>query len=98
MHPHADSLYSTSWLDAETFQELKLARTLPAKGMSSEAAVKETVVEEVFLTKTDRIDGVHFARKMEYFIDGVWAKTVEVDQIRANVGLFDSYFSLNELD
>jgi len=87
--PSAETVYGTIWLDAETFQEIKLMREVKIEGQ------EETVVEEVLLSEQDKIDGVYFARRMDYYHDGELVKTLEVDRIRANIGIFDSYFSLD---
>ena len=86
--PDADCIYSTLWLDAETYQELKMARFIDA------VETGQSVYEEIILSDSDQIEGVHFAQKMEYYHDGELVKTLLVDRIRANVGLFDSYFSV----
>ena len=86
--PDAESGYTTIWLERETFQEIKLAKLLPVQGSD------KLVYEEVLLSDMDQVEGVYFARKMEYHHDGQLVKTMVVDRVRANVGVFDSYFSL----
>lgn len=86
--PDAETPYTSIWLNAETCQEFKLARVLTPSGSGTE------VYEEIILSEMGRIEGVHFASKMEYFHDGELVKTMVVDRVRANVGIFDNYFSL----
>lgn len=86
--PSAEIPFETIWLDAETFQEIKLAQRVT----SEESDVPMLV--EVFLSDISQVEGVYFARKADYYHDGTFFKAVEIERIRANIGIFDSYFTL----
>lgn len=86
VHEDADSMYERIWISQENFQELKLARKIEVEGQGS-------VLEETYFSDFDRVRGVWVAKKIRYYRDGVFFQTVLIDSIRANAGIFDSYFS-----
>ena len=86
--PEIDVPYHTIWLDEANCQEIKLARTLPG------GEEGETVEQEVYFSGFEKVGGVYTAREVDYFVDGEFAQRLEVVSVRANVGLFDSYFEL----
>ncbi len=78
--------YETIWLSAEHYQEVKMQRTIHRDGSTI------PLVEEVFMSDFDKVDGVYFAKSVESRVNGVAQHTVRIEQIRSNVGIFDSYF------
>ncbi len=87
VRPEAGLCYDEIWLDAESYQEIKLLRHLPASG---DADVGE--VQEIYFSGFEKVAGVWFAKDAEYFISGESTKHVHLDEVRANVGIFDSFF------
>lgn len=77
--------HHTIWLSAENFQEVKVARNVPSES-------GEDILETVYFSEFDRIDGIHLARKIEYFYDGALERTIRIENVRSNIGIFDHYF------
>ena len=84
--PELDLPYHTIWLDEAHCQEVKLARTLPA------GPDGETVEQEIYFSDFRKVAGVYGAREVAYYSDGALTQKLELESVRANVGLFDSYF------
>lgn len=88
----ADVLYQRIWLHQEHFYEMKLSRqVVDESGEVSEVGI--------FLSDFERVGGIWSARHLQFFKNEDIVQEVVLDKIRANVGLFDSYFekpSLND--
>lgn len=80
----AGSPYERIWLGKEHGQEVKLSRHLQGEG--------GTVVEEVYFSEFEQVEGVWFSKLARFIRDGELVQTVRIDRVRANVGVFDSYF------
>lgn len=85
--PEANIGYDVLWLSSENFQEVKLQRSL-----SREASNEAEKVEEIYFTEFDKVAGIWLANEIEYFTDGELTQRVLINEVRANVGIFDSYF------
>lgn len=85
--PAADIPYHTIWLSAEHFQEVKLAMSAVPKGGA------EPVETELYLSAFEKLIGIYHATSLDYVVDGAPTKTIQIDRIRSNVGIFDRYFS-----
>lgn len=87
-----DVLYQRIWLHQEHFYEMKLSRqVVDESGEVSEVGI--------FLSDSQRVGGIWSARHLQFFKNQDMVQEVVLDKIRANVGLFDSYFekpSLND--
>lgn len=81
--------YHTIWLSAEHFQEVKLATS----SVSEEGS--EPIETEIYFDEFEKIVGIYHAKKIDYIVNGEPTKVMRIDRIRANVGIFDSYFEKN---
>ena len=86
VNPSAGVYYDTVWLSPEHFQEVKLAYS----NASDEAA--EPIETEIYFSNFDKKAGVYYAKEIDYVVDGLLTQKIYIDRVRANVGLFDSYF------
>jgi len=84
--PSAGMYYDTVWLSTEHFQEVKLAYS----NASDEAA--EPIETEIYFSNFDKKAGVYYAKEIDYVVGGLPIRTMYIDRVRANVGVFDSYF------
>jgi len=57
---------------------------------SDEAA--EPIETEIYFSNFYKKAGVYYAKEIDYVVDGLLTQKIYIDRIRANVGLFDSYF------
>lgn len=86
--PEADSHYETIWLHAEHYQEVKL-RKRAIEGSGAEG-VEST--DEIYFSDFDQVRGVWFSRNVVQMSAGARVLTIQIDRVRPNVGLFDSFF------
>jgi outer membrane lipoprotein-sorting protein len=86
VHENADSVYDRIWISQENYQELKLSRKIEVEGQG-------TVLEETYYSDFDRVRGVWIAKTIHYYRDGAFFQSVLIDSAKANVGIFDTYFS-----
>ncbi len=86
------SQFDTIWLSQETFQEIKLERNIETVDASGELLITR---EEVYFSEFDQLNGVYFSRRIDYFIDSTFSRSVGIVKARANVGIFDTYFEQN---
>lgn len=84
--PSAGIYYDTVWLSTEHFQEVKLAFS----NAPDEAA--DPIQTEIYFSNFDKNAGVYYAKEIDYVVDGLLTKKIYIDRVRANVGLFNSYF------
>jgi hypothetical protein len=85
--PSAGVPYHTIWLSAEHFQEVKMA----VSSVSADGA--ELIETEIYFADFEKLIGIYHAKKIDYVINGEPVKSMRIDRIRPNVGIFDSYFS-----
>ncbi|MEM1223344.1 MAG: hypothetical protein AAGH40_11320 [Verrucomicrobiota bacterium] len=76
--------YNAIWLSQEHFQEVKLARVLESE--------EKELLQEVFLSDFDQIEGVYYAKNSKIYQDGVLQMQIDVERVRSNVGVFDAMF------
>jgi hypothetical protein len=79
-------VYDRIWISQENYQELKLSRKIEVEGQG-------TVLEETYYSDFDRVRGVWIAKTIHYYRDGAFFQSVLIDSAKANVGIFDTYFS-----
>ena len=84
--PSVGMYYDTVWLSTEHFQEVKLAFS----NAPGEAA--DPIQTEIYFSNFDKNAGVYYAKEIDYVVDGLLTQKIYIDRIRANVGLFNSYF------
>lgn len=88
----ADIMYRRIWLHQEHFYEMKLSRQIvDESGVASEVGI--------FLSDFERVGGIWSSKHLQFFKNEDILQEIVLDKIRANVGLFDSYFekpSLND--
>lgn len=77
--------YDAIWLSQEHFQEVKLARILKTEE-------DKELLQEVFLSEFDQIEGVYYAKNSRIYQDGVLQMEIDVERVRSNVGVFDTMF------
>jgi hypothetical protein len=82
----ADSMYDRVWISQEHYQEVKLTRPLDA----GEGGV---ALEEIYFSDFEKVRGMWVAKLIRYERGGEHIQTVRIDRLRANVGIFDSFFS-----
>ncbi|MGZ0656522.1 hypothetical protein ACWPKS_13035 [Coraliomargarita sp. W4R72] len=82
----ADSPYQRVWISQEHYQEIKLIRMI-------ETADSGEVLEEIFFDDFEQIKGVWLAKHIRYHRDGELVQSVQIEKVRINVGLFDSFFA-----
>lgn len=87
--PSAGCAYHTIWLSMEHFQEVKLARTVTPSG------AELPYEEAIYLSDFKKVEGINYSKKADYYRDGSHTKTVLIERIQANVGIFNSYFKVN---
>lgn len=83
----ADSRYERIWLHAEHYQEIKL-RKRPIDREETETGAPE----EIFFSGFDQVDGVWLAKQIDQMKGENRLLTIKIDRVRANVGLFDTFF------
>lgn len=81
----ADSPYKRLWLSKKHMQEVKLSRMIGAEN-------GELVEELTYFSEYEKVRGVWVAKHIRTEQDGDLVQTIQIDRIRANVGIFDSYF------
>lgn len=82
----AGSRYERLWISQEHHQEVKLTRVI-------ENETSEPVIEEIYFSDFDQIRGVWLAKDIRYEREGVLIQRVVINRVRANVGIFDSFFA-----
>ncbi|MGJ8650970.1 MAG: hypothetical protein ACSHX4_11470 [Opitutaceae bacterium] len=85
--PEANLPFDTIWISREHFQEIKVTKIIV-----DPSAPKKTLLNEIFYENFEQVDGVWFAKTSRYFMDGKQQQLIEVDKIRLNPGIYDSYF------
>jgi hypothetical protein len=85
----ADSIYEKIWLSEASYQEIKVRKRLALADGSE-------LVEDIYFSEFDRVHGVWYARVAAHERGGEVVQTVRIDQARANVGIFDTFFSVPE--
>lgn len=81
----AESVYQRIWLHEEHAYELKMSRII-------ENGDEPAILEELFTSEFERMRGVWAAKKVDRYHDGQLVQEIVLDRIRANVGLYDSFF------
>lgn len=81
----ANSSYDRVWIGKDHYQEVKLSRII-------ELESGDDVLEEIYFSDFKKIRGVWIATTTRHERDGVITQIVRVDKVRANVGIFDSFF------
>jgi hypothetical protein len=81
----AESSYDRLWLGREHAQEVKLSRHWQSEDGGE-------VVEEIYFSEFEQVNGVWFARLSRIMRGGELMQTLRIDRVRANAGIFDSYF------
>jgi len=87
--PEAELPYRKIWLSEDHYQEVKLEyrRDRPEEWLKAGA--------EVYFEDFRKSDGVWFAHRIRYFSGDELVREIEVENIRTNVGIFDSYFRVD---
>lgn len=83
--PKSGLPFAEIWLNTEDFQERKVVMR-PAEAIPG--ALSQTVLYHDYA----QVDGVHYARSLHFYNDGQPQQRIEVERLRINVGIFDSYF------
>jgi hypothetical protein len=81
-----NSAYERIWLSQDHLQEVKLTRAL---GPDANGAVIETI----YFSDFEQIRGIWVAKRISYERNGAHSQTVQIDRLRVNVGIFDSFFA-----
>jgi hypothetical protein len=81
----ANSFYDRIWIGQEHFQEVKLSRSLLEE-------TKGLILEEIYFSDFVKIRGMWVAKTIRYEHDGEFVQMIHIDRLRANAGIFDSYF------
>lgn len=82
----ARSIYDRIWISQEHFQEVKILRPLQSNEGGAE-------FEEIYFSDFEKIRGMWVAKLIRYERNGKHVQTVRIDRVRANVGVFDSFFA-----
>jgi len=82
----ADSPYQRVWIGKEHQQEVKLSRLI-------ESDDRGEVLEEIYFSDFEKVRGVWMAKHIRYMRDGKLTQTVQIEEVRANVGIFNSFFA-----
>lgn len=85
--PEADIPFDTIWISREHFQELKVTKIITDK-----SAPDKPLLNEILFEDFDQVDGVWYAKTSRYFLDGKLQQSIEVEKIRLNTGIYDSFF------
>lgn len=85
----ANSSYERIWISKEHLQEVKLSRRI-------ESEDGDRSLEEIYFNDFDKVKGIWLAKRIRYERDGQIYQTVEIDRVRVNVGISDSYFAVPE--
>lgn len=85
--PEANLPFDTIWISRENFQEIKVTKTIVDQN-----APEKPLLNEIFYENFEQVEGVWFAKTSRYFMDGKQQQLIEVDKIRLNPGIYDSYF------
>lgn len=81
----AESVFQRIWLHEEYLYELKMSRML-------ENAEGPEILEELYMSDFEQVRGVWTAKKVARHYDGQLVQEIVFDRVRANVGLYDSFF------
>jgi hypothetical protein len=82
----AHSIYDRVWISQEHFQEVKLSRPIKEEG-------QPVNVEEIYFSNFEKIQGMWVAKSIRYEMDGQQVQAIQIDRLRANIGIFDNYFA-----
>ncbi len=85
IHEDANSPYDKLWIGKEHFQEVKLSR-------QTESGTGGLETEQIYFSDFEQIRGVWLAKTIRYEREGTVTQTVQIERVRANVGVFDSVF------
>lgn len=81
----ANSPYERIWISKENYQEIKLSRMI-----KTEAG--DGALEEIYFSDFVQTRGVWLARNIRYEQAGELTEQIVIDRVKANVGIFDSFF------
>jgi hypothetical protein len=81
----ANSPYERIWISKENYQEIKLSRMI-----KTEAG--DGALEEIYLSDFVQTRGVWLAKNIRHEQAGELTKQIVIDRVKANVGIFDSFF------
>ena len=87
VNPQAGLPFQAIWLDAKSFEEIKVARTSDREGRK--------VLEEIYFRDSTSLEGHTFYRKQTVYVDGILESTLNVRSIRINLGVYDKFFSID---
>lgn len=78
--------FSAGWISTKHFQTIRLAH------VSINEAGEETIDEELAFSDFKKVNGVYIAMRSESRRGGELIREVRIDEVRPNVGIFDSFF------
>ncbi|MFW6218458.1 MAG: hypothetical protein ACOC4K_05655, partial [Verrucomicrobiota bacterium] len=88
--PAADVVHDYIWLSLEHYQEVKLmSREEPGADGSDDRE------RSVLFDQFEQVDGVWFALRSRFYSDDRLTRTLRIEDVRTNVGIYDSYFRLD---
>lgn len=85
--PAAESKYETIWVSGENKQPVRLRLRPDAAGGGKGKIIK--------YSEFTVVEGVWIPTLMESYQDGRRISTIDLNEVRRNVGLFDTYFQVN---
>ena len=83
-HPSA---VRSVWVSVEDSREVKLLRR-------SMGADDQPVEQAVFFSDFRKVHGLSVAQSIEYWTDGKKTQHLSIEEVRANAGIFDKFFSV----
>lgn len=89
--PAGNFSYKSIWISLDNYQEVKIQRVLPSGDDGDEPQIEEIIYDDFQL-----VDGVYWAKTMEYYLNGEFKKEIKISDVRSNEGIYDSYFTLSE--
>ncbi len=88
--PNVPSRYASIWISQTHYQEVKLLMRSDAED-PDQGSGEETVLSDFI-----QVEGVWAARKMETFQRGELVKWIQIEDVRVNLGVFDSFFTVQD--